>query len=138
MSSVWNSAHNTRTRLVRGPTEYQLPCLFLGDPQARPSVNAPVGVVPRKLLQPLQLLDVLRFEMKKDPAAGLVYGMLVETVFSMLTLVSHCKKVMHRVWAYFQARLAFTMAAFNMLVQWHGLQPHASGFVPLSIAEFSL
>jgi hypothetical protein len=45
---------------------------------------------------------------------------------------------MHRVWVYFQARLAFTMAAFNVLVQWHGLQPNASGFVPLSIAEFSL
>jgi len=64
--------------------------------------------------------------------------MLVETVLSMLTLVCHCKKVMHRGWAYFQARLAFTMAAFNVLVQWHGFQPNASGFVPLSIAEFSL
>jgi hypothetical protein len=42
------------------------------------------------------------------------------------------------VWAYFQARLAFTMAAFNVLVQWHGFQPNASGFVPLSIAEFRL
>ena len=41
-------------------------------------------------------------------------------------------------WAYFQARLAFTMAAFNVLVQWHGFEPNASGFVPLSIAEFSL
>jgi hypothetical protein len=64
--------------------------------------------------------------------------MLVETVLSMLTLVCHFKKVMHRVWAYFHARLAFTMAAFNVLVQWHGLRPNASGFVPLSIAEFSL
>ena len=45
---------------------------------------------------------------------------------------------MHRVWAYFQARFAFTMAAFNVLVQWHGLRPNASGFVPLSIAKFSL
>jgi hypothetical protein len=64
--------------------------------------------------------------------------MLVETVLSMLTLVSHFKKTMHRVWEYFEARLAFTMAAFNVLVQWHGLRPNASGFVPLSIAEFSL
>ena len=63
---------------------------------------------------------------------------LIETVLSMLTLVCHFKKVMHRVWAYFQARLAFTMAAFNVLVQWHGLQPTASGVVLLSIAEFSL
>src|SRR5712692_7438922 len=64
--------------------------------------------------------------------------LLVETVLSMLTLVSHFKRAMHRVWGYFEARLAFTMAAFNMLVQWHGFQPNASGFVPLSIAEFSL
>jgi hypothetical protein len=64
--------------------------------------------------------------------------MLVETVLSMLTLVCHLKKVMHRGWAYFQARLACTMAAFNVLVQWHGVQPNASGCVPLSIAEFSL
>jgi hypothetical protein len=45
---------------------------------------------------------------------------------------------MHRVWTYFHARLAFTMAAFTILVQWYGCQPNASGFVPLSIAEFSL
>ena len=64
--------------------------------------------------------------------------MLVETVLSMLTVVCHFKKVMHRGWAYLQARLAFTMAAFNVLVQWHGLHPDASGFVPLSMAEFSL
>ena len=64
--------------------------------------------------------------------------LLVETVLAMLTLVCHCKKVMHRGWAYFQACLAFTMAAFNVLVQWHGFQPNASGFVPLSMAEFSL
>ena len=64
--------------------------------------------------------------------------MLVETVLSMLTLVCHLKKVMPRGWAYFQARLAFTMAAFNVLVQWHGFRPNAPGFVLLSMAEFSL
>src|SRR2546427_8729061 len=64
--------------------------------------------------------------------------MLVETVLSMLTVVCHFKKVMHRVWAYFHARLAFTMAPFHVLVQWHGLLPNTSGFVPLSMAEFSL
>ena len=63
--------------------------------------------------------------------------LLVETVLSMLTVVCHCKQVMHRGWAYFEARLAFTMAAFNLLVQWHGFQAHASGFVPLSMAKFS-
>ena len=41
----------------------------------------------------------------------------------MLTLVTHFKKVMHRVWEYFQAQLAFTMVAFNVLVQWYGLRP---------------
>ncbi len=64
--------------------------------------------------------------------------MLVETVLSMLTVVCHFKRVTHRVWASFQARLAFTMAAFNVLVQWHGFQPYASGFVPLSMAELGL
>jgi len=62
----------------------------------------------------------------------------VETVLSMLTLVCHFKKVMHRVWDYFRARLAFTMAAFNLLVQWDGLKADDEGFVHLSIAEFSL
>jgi hypothetical protein len=64
--------------------------------------------------------------------------MIVETVLSMLTTVCHFKKVGHRVWEYFQARLAFTMAAFNILVQWHGLHPDKSGFVHLPIAQFSL
>src|SRR5215831_12483741 len=64
--------------------------------------------------------------------------LLVETVLSILTLVCHVKKVMHRGWAYFQARLAFTMAACHVLVQGQGCQPSASGVVPLSMAEFSL
>lgn len=64
--------------------------------------------------------------------------MVVETVLSMLTSVCHFKKVGHRVWKYFKARLAFTMAAFNVLVQWHGFKPDANGFVHLSIAEFGL
>ncbi|MBI3973993.1 MAG: hypothetical protein HY332_22165 [Chloroflexi bacterium] len=58
--------------------------------------------------------------------------MLVETVLSMLTLVCHFKNVMHRVWDDFCARLAYTMAAFNLLVQWDGLQPDEEGFIPLS------
>jgi len=64
--------------------------------------------------------------------------MLVETVLSRLTGVCHLKKVLHRRWAYFQARLAFTLAAFNVLVQWHGLAPDPPGLIRLSIAEFSL
>ena len=64
--------------------------------------------------------------------------MVVETVLSMLTNVCHFKKIGHRVWKYFTARLAFTMAVFNVLAQWHGFKPDANGFVKLSIAEFSL
>ena len=64
--------------------------------------------------------------------------MLIETVFSMLTLVCHFKKVMHRKWDYFKMRLAFTIAAFNVLAQWDGLNPDECGFIPLSIAEFNL
>ena len=46
--------------------------------------------------------------------------LLVETVLSMLTVVCHCKKGMHRGWASCQARLAFTRAALNVLVRWYG------------------
>ena len=64
--------------------------------------------------------------------------MLVETVFSMLTQVWHLKKVTHRVWDYFRSRLAFTMAAFNLVVQWHGIKPDSKGLVHLSIADVTL
>jgi len=64
--------------------------------------------------------------------------MLVETVLSMLTTVCHFKKVGHRVWTYFESRLAYPMGVFNVLVQWHGLTPDPDGFVQLSIADFSL
>lgn len=64
--------------------------------------------------------------------------MIIETILSMLTTVCHFKKIAHRVWAYFESRLAYTMALFNILVQWHGLEPDENGFVQLSIAEFSL
>jgi hypothetical protein len=63
---------------------------------------------------------------------------LVETVLSRLKRVCHFKKVMPRVWEDFHARLAFTLAAFNVLGQWYGLRPNAQGFVPFSRAEFSL
>ena len=63
---------------------------------------------------------------------------LVETVLSMLSGVCPLKKVAQRTWAACQTRRAFTLATFNLLVQWHGLKPEAQGFVPLSLAEFSL
>jgi len=57
-------------------TLYAVSCLLLGDPSVRPSVNAPPGVVPRNLLQPLALLDTLNFSTAKKPG-GPPYGELV-------------------------------------------------------------
>jgi len=64
--------------------------------------------------------------------------MVVETVLSMVPTVCQAKRVRHRVWAAFHARLAFLMAVFNLLAQWHGLTPDEEGRIHLSIAEFSL
>jgi Transposase DDE domain len=64
--------------------------------------------------------------------------MVVETVLSMLTYVCHFKHMAHKSWAYFRSHLAYTLALFNLLVEWHGLTPDDSGFVHLSIADFSL
>jgi hypothetical protein len=64
--------------------------------------------------------------------------MVVETVLSMLTYICNFKHSHHKVWAYFETKLGFTMAMFNILVQWHDFLPDETGFVPLSIAEFSL
>ena len=64
--------------------------------------------------------------------------MLIETVLSMLTTVCHLKHQHHQRADYFRMRIAFVVAAFNILVQWHGLRPDQHGMVHLSIAEFSL
>ncbi len=64
--------------------------------------------------------------------------MVVETVLSMLTTVCRFKKLSHRTWAALRARIAFTMALFNILVQWNGLPLDAQGNIHLSIADFSL
>ncbi len=64
--------------------------------------------------------------------------MIVETTFSMITLISHFKKMMHRVWNYFEMRLAYSMSMFNVLASWYGLQYDENGVLHLSIAEFSL
>jgi hypothetical protein len=64
--------------------------------------------------------------------------MLIETTLSMLTLVCNFKKLFHRVWSYFASRMAYTMALFNILVQWDGLAPDDNRLVHLSIARFSL
>ena len=75
--------------------------------------------------------------MKVCPRGTWPTRMLVETVLSMLTTVFHSKKVGYRVWASFRARIAWTMAAFNLLARW-GLEMDDENMVHLSIAEFSL
>ncbi len=64
--------------------------------------------------------------------------MVVETVLSMLTTVCRIKKLSHRTWINLHARLAFTMALFNLLVQWNGLPVDCDGTIRLSIADFGL
>ena len=76
-------------------------------------------------------------KMKGCPRGTWNTRMLVETVLSMLTTVFHSKQVGHRVWASFRARLAWTMAAFNLLAQWN-MEVDDHDMVRLSIAEFSL
>lgn len=65
--------------------------------------------------------------------------MLVETFNSLLSHVCHIKKMSQRVSKYMEARLAFTIALFNTLVQWDGLQfDEETGFLRTSIAHFML
>lgn len=64
--------------------------------------------------------------------------MVIETTFSMLTLISHLKKMSQRVWEYFEMRLSYSVAMFNILASWFGLQYDEKGVLHLSIAEFSL
>ena len=64
--------------------------------------------------------------------------MVVETILSMLTRVCHLKKASQRTWGGLRARLAYTMALFNMLVLWDGIPVDEHGIIHLAIAEFSL
>ena len=57
-------------------TEYAISCLFLGDPATPPDPTQP-ATLPRKLLQPIQLLEWLRWTIQKDPATGSLDGDLV-------------------------------------------------------------
>ena len=63
--------------------------------------------------------------------------MVVETSFSLLTVVCQGKKMFHRTAAHLEARLAYTAAMFNVLLHlfW---QLHPDDAFKLSIAEFSL
>ena len=64
--------------------------------------------------------------------------MIVETTFSMMTKVWNSKQMRHITWRGFEAHLSYLMAAFNILVNWNGLQPDANGHIHRSIAHFTL
>ena len=64
--------------------------------------------------------------------------MTVETTFSMLRQVWGSKEMRHLTWAGFEAHLCYTIAAFNILVQWNGMQPDQNGRTHRSIAHFTL
>jgi hypothetical protein len=64
--------------------------------------------------------------------------MVIETIFSMLTVVCKAKKMHHRTQTYLEARLAYMAAMFNVLLDlFHLLHPESDPY-QLSIAEFSL
>jgi hypothetical protein len=64
--------------------------------------------------------------------------MVVETSFSLLTVVCNAKKIFNRAEDHIQAHLAYTVAMFNVcLALFHQLHPEQSPF-KMSIAEFSL
>jgi hypothetical protein len=66
-----------RFRIVgMDPTEYVVPCLFLGDPDTPPDASR-LATLPRMLVQPFALLGQLRFTVDRDPATGTLYGELV-------------------------------------------------------------
>jgi hypothetical protein len=64
--------------------------------------------------------------------------MMVETSFSLLTVIAHAKQIHHRAEAYLEARLAYTVAMFNVCCQlFRDLHPEHGNF-KMSFAEFSL
>ena len=64
--------------------------------------------------------------------------MLIETSFSLLTVICNAKKIFHRTEPYIEAHFAYTAALFNVCQRlFHLLHPEASPF-KMSIAEFSL
>ena len=42
--------------------------------------------------------------------------MVVETVLSMLIYICHFKQMAHKNWLYFETRVGFTLALFNILI----------------------
>lgn len=64
--------------------------------------------------------------------------MVVEGVFSLLTRVCQSKKMYHRVWEYFEMRIGFLMALFNLLILWNGMIFDDDGYFHHSIKDFML
>lgn len=64
--------------------------------------------------------------------------MIVETFNSLISHVCHIKKMALRASKHMEARLAYTIALFNTLVQWNGLQFDEKGVLHTSIAHFML
>ena len=64
--------------------------------------------------------------------------MTVETTFSMLDHSVEQQRNAPPDLGRLYLSLAYTMAAFNILVQWNGMQPDANGRVHRSIAHFTL
>jgi len=64
--------------------------------------------------------------------------MIVESVFSLITRCSQGKQMRHRVWEYFEMRLGFLLAVFNILQLWNDSNIDEQGVFHLSMAEFAL
>ena len=64
--------------------------------------------------------------------------MFIETAFSMVTLVTDLKRIRHRVAAYMDARLAYVMAMFNVLLKLFAQLHPEEDLYKMSIAQFSL
>jgi hypothetical protein len=64
--------------------------------------------------------------------------MVIETAFSLLTVICKAKKIHHRLELYLETRLAYMAAMFTICLKlFHQLHPKESIF-KMSIAEFSL
>ena len=119
-------------------TDWQVATANVSDQEFLPLVEAVQGKMivladkgfRRKIDQPENLKICQRGEWNDR--------MLIETIFSLLSQVCKLKHLRQRVWAYFEMRLAYTVAMFNVLQQWNGLNFDKYGVSHLSLAEFSL
>jgi hypothetical protein len=64
--------------------------------------------------------------------------MIIETAFSLLTVICNAKKMFHRVQHHLEARLSYLAAMFNTCLSlFHQLHPDEPPY-KMSFAEFSL